>query len=71
MHFWDRFTPIEETMRALDDLVKAGKVRYIGFSDTPAWKVTQAQVIAHFRAGRHSSRYRSNTRSSSARSKVV
>ena len=35
MHFWDRFTPIEETMRALDDLVAAGKVRYIGFSDTP------------------------------------
>ena len=49
LHNWDRFTPIEETMRALDDLVTAGKVRYIGFSDTPAWKVTQAQMIAHFR----------------------
>ena len=46
MHFWDRFTPIEETMRALDDLVAAGKVRYIGFSDTPAWKVAQAQTNA-------------------------
>src|SRR5712691_811003 len=46
LHCWDRFTPIEETMRALDDLVAAGKVRYIGFSDTPAWKVTQAQVTA-------------------------
>ncbi len=46
MHFWDRFTPIEETMRALDDLVVAGKVRYIGFSDTPAWKVAQAQTTA-------------------------
>src|SRR5580692_326423 len=46
MHFWDRFTPIEETMRALDDLVAAGKVRYIGFSDTPAWKVAQAQTMA-------------------------
>jgi aryl-alcohol dehydrogenase-like predicted oxidoreductase len=46
---WDRFTPIEETMRALDDLVRAGKVRYIGFSDTPAWKVTQAQTTALFR----------------------
>jgi len=46
MHFWDRFTPIEETMRALDDLVAAGKVRYIGFSDTPAWKVAQAQTTA-------------------------
>lgn len=36
-------------MRALDDLVTSGKVRYIGFSDVPAWKVSQAQVIAHFR----------------------
>ena len=49
MHLWDRFTPIDETMRALDDLVTAGKVRYIGFSDTPAWKVAQAQVTASFR----------------------
>lgn len=49
MHAWDRFTPIEETMRALDDLVSAGKVRYIGFSDTPAWKVAQAQVTALLR----------------------
>jgi len=49
LHNWDEFTPIEETMRALDDLVTSGKVRYLGFSDTPAWKVTQAQVIAHFR----------------------
>ena len=50
MHSWDRFTPIEETMRALDDLVRAGKVRYIGFSDTPAWKVAQAQMLAQFRS---------------------
>ncbi|MGP1347653.1 MAG: aldo/keto reductase [Phycisphaerales bacterium] len=49
MHFWDKFTPIEETMRALDDLVKQGKIRYIGFSDTPAWVCAQAQTIAHFR----------------------
>ena len=49
MHSWDTFTPIDETMRALDDLVRAGKVRYIGFSDTPAWKVAQAQTIAQFR----------------------
>lgn len=49
MHSWDKFTPIAETMRALDDLVQAGKVRYIGFSDTPAWKVAQAQTIAAFR----------------------
>ena len=49
MHVWDRLTPIDETMRALDDLVRAGKVRYIGFSDTPAWKVAQAQTAAAFR----------------------
>ena len=49
MHCWDALTPIEETMRALDDLVRAGKVRYIGFSDTPAWKVAQAQTMALFR----------------------
>lgn len=48
-HFWDRHTPIDETMRALDDLVTAGKVRYIGFSDTPAWKCAQAQGIAELR----------------------
>jgi aryl-alcohol dehydrogenase-like predicted oxidoreductase len=44
MHAWDRTTPIDETMRALDDLVRAGKVRYIGFSDTPAWKCAEAQI---------------------------
>jgi aryl-alcohol dehydrogenase-like predicted oxidoreductase len=49
MHCWDKFTPIEETMRALDDLVRSGKVRYIGFSDTPAWKVAEAQVTARFK----------------------
>ncbi|MDH4063062.1 MAG: aldo/keto reductase [Acidobacteriota bacterium] len=49
MHCWDRHTPIEETMRALDDLVRSGKVRYVGFSDTPAWRVAQAQTQALFR----------------------
>src|SRR5262245_11612282 len=49
MHCWDRFTPVDETMRALDDLVTSGKVRYIGFSDTPAWKVAEAQVTARLR----------------------
>lgn len=48
-HWEDPFTPIEETMRALDDLVTAGKVRYVGFSDTPAWKVATAQITAQFR----------------------
>ncbi|MBL8972587.1 MAG: aldo/keto reductase [Myxococcales bacterium] len=49
LHNWDRHTPIDETMAALHDLVRAGKVRYLGISDTPAWKTTQAQMIAQFR----------------------
>lgn len=48
-HWQDPFTPIDETMQALDDLVRAGKVLYVGFSDTPAWKVAQAQMVAAFR----------------------
>ena len=48
-HWEDPFTPIEETMHALETLIAAGKVRYVGFSDTPAWKVATAQVTAHFR----------------------
>ena len=46
MHNWDRHTPIEETMRTLDDLVRSGKIRYIGFSNTPAWVTAQAQTTA-------------------------
>ena len=46
LHNWDRHTPIEETMRALDDLVQAGKIRYIGFSNTPAWLTAQAHTTA-------------------------
>jgi aryl-alcohol dehydrogenase-like predicted oxidoreductase len=49
LHIWDANTPIEETMAALEDLVRAGKVRYIGVSDTPAWKIAQANLIAGFR----------------------
>jgi len=48
-HWSDRFAPIEETMRTLEDLVRAGKVRYVGFSDTPAWRTAQAQMIALIR----------------------
>jgi aryl-alcohol dehydrogenase-like predicted oxidoreductase len=62
MHCWDALTPIDETMRALDDLVTSGKVRYIGFSDTPAWKVTQAQMLAEWRGWTASSPCSSNTR---------
>lgn len=49
LHAWDATTPIDETMRALDDLVTSGKVRYIGFSDTPAWKCAEAQTLARMR----------------------
>jgi aryl-alcohol dehydrogenase-like predicted oxidoreductase len=49
LHVWDRFTPVEETLAALDQLVRQGKVRYVGFSDTPAWKVAEAQTIARYR----------------------
>jgi aryl-alcohol dehydrogenase-like predicted oxidoreductase len=46
VHVWDGFTPIEETVRALDDAVRAGKVLHIGFSDVPAWLVARADAIA-------------------------
>jgi aryl-alcohol dehydrogenase-like predicted oxidoreductase len=46
VHQWDRLTPIDETMRALDDLVKAGKVRYLGCSNFAAWQVMLANGIA-------------------------
>ena len=49
LHNWDVHTPIDETMATLEDLVRSGKVRYIGVSDTPAWKVTEANLIARFR----------------------
>jgi len=48
-HFWDRRTPIEELMQTLDDLVRQGKVRYVGFSDHPAWVCVQAQYEARLR----------------------
>ncbi len=46
MHAWDMITPVEEVVASLDMLVKAGKVRYIGFSDVPAWYVARAQTLA-------------------------
>jgi aryl-alcohol dehydrogenase-like predicted oxidoreductase len=49
LHNWDVHTPIDETMAALEDLVRAGKIRYIGVSDTPAWKIAQANMLAQFR----------------------
>jgi aryl-alcohol dehydrogenase-like predicted oxidoreductase len=49
LHNWDVHTPIEETMAALDSLVQQGKIRYLGVSDTPAWKIVEANLIARFR----------------------
>jgi aryl-alcohol dehydrogenase-like predicted oxidoreductase len=49
VHLWDRHTPIEETMRALDDEVCAGKILYVGISDTPAWVVSRANTLAEWR----------------------
>ncbi|MBF8185117.1 aldo/keto reductase [Nonomuraea sp. K274] len=49
VHVWDRHTPIEETMRALDDVVRSGKVLYVGMSDAPAWLVSQANTLADWR----------------------
>ena len=49
VHIWDAFTPVEEVVRALDDMVRAGKVLYVGISDTPAWLVSQAVTMADLR----------------------
>jgi aryl-alcohol dehydrogenase-like predicted oxidoreductase len=45
-HDYDPLTPIEETLRALDDLIRQGKVRYIGNSNFPAWRVAEAEHVA-------------------------
>lgn len=49
VHAWDYATPIEEIMRGLDDLVSAGKVHYVGLSDTPGWVASQANTLAALR----------------------
>jgi aryl-alcohol dehydrogenase-like predicted oxidoreductase len=49
VHLWDHHTPIEETMRALDDAVRDGKVLHLGISDTPAWVVARANTLAECR----------------------
>jgi aryl-alcohol dehydrogenase-like predicted oxidoreductase len=49
LHAWDTVTPVEEVMRTLDDLVRAGKIRYVGLSDTPAWYLARAQTLAELR----------------------
>ncbi|NJN19657.1 MAG: aldo/keto reductase [Oscillochloris sp.] len=49
LHMWDFTTPIEEILRAFDDLVRAGKILHAGISDTPAWVVAKANAIADLR----------------------
>ena len=46
LHVWDTVTPAEEVLQTLGDLVRAGKIRYFGFSDMPAWFATQAATLA-------------------------
>ena len=49
VHIWDQITPVEEVMRGLDDLVRQGKVLYVGVSDAPAWWIAQANTLASLR----------------------
>jgi aryl-alcohol dehydrogenase-like predicted oxidoreductase len=49
VHIWDQITPVEEVMRGLDDLVRKGKVLYVGISDAPAWWIAQANTLAQLR----------------------
>jgi aryl-alcohol dehydrogenase-like predicted oxidoreductase len=49
VHIWDQITPVEEVMRGLDDLIRQGKVLYVGISDAPAWWVAQANTLASLR----------------------
>ncbi|TKD06393.1 aldo/keto reductase [Polyangium fumosum] len=50
LHTWDRLTPTEEVVRTFDDLVRAGKIRYAGLSDVPAWYAARAQTFAEAHA---------------------
>jgi aryl-alcohol dehydrogenase-like predicted oxidoreductase len=49
LHMWDYTTPVEEILRAMDDLVRTGKVLHVGFSDTPAWVISYAVATAALR----------------------
>lgn len=49
LHAWDYLTPVDEVMRSLDDLVRSGKILYVGVSDTPAWIISQANTMADFK----------------------
>jgi aryl-alcohol dehydrogenase-like predicted oxidoreductase len=49
MHAWDHMTPVEEVISTMDSLVRAGKIRYYGFSDVPAWYAARAATLAEQR----------------------
>ncbi|WP_394614925.1 aldo/keto reductase [Lentzea sp. JNUCC 0626] len=49
VHVWDARTPFEEVLRGLDDLVRAGKVLYVGMSNAPAWEISRMQAVADLR----------------------
>ncbi|MEU9544348.1 aldo/keto reductase [Streptomyces mirabilis] len=49
MHAWDECTAAEETLRALDDLIRSGNVPAVGVSNTPAWVIARSQAIAELR----------------------
>jgi aryl-alcohol dehydrogenase-like predicted oxidoreductase len=49
VHIWDPNTPIDETMHALDDVVRSGKALYVGISDAPAWVIARGQTLAEWR----------------------
>ncbi|MFD4641200.1 aldo/keto reductase [Lentzea sp. NPDC058436] len=49
VHVWDVSTPYDEVLRGLDDLVRQGKVLYVGMSNTPAWEVSRMQAVADLR----------------------
>ena len=49
LHRWDETTPIEESLRALDDLVRTGKVRYVGASNFASWQLSRANLLAELR----------------------
>jgi aryl-alcohol dehydrogenase-like predicted oxidoreductase len=49
VHQWDQVTPVEEILRGLDDLVRQGKVLYLGLSDIPAWQASRLQATADLR----------------------
>ncbi|WP_267905027.1 aldo/keto reductase [Paraburkholderia madseniana] len=62
LHTWDRVTPVDEVMRAMDDAVRAGKIRYVGLSDTPAWFAGGRRRLPTGAASNRSRRCNSNTR---------